>query len=81
MSVCMYVPILVILGRTRQSRHFRPFFDVDPEVYSDVISGMKAHVKLFDESRSNHYRDIRLPHFFTNDNDDDDETNSYRQNY
>ena len=63
-------------------RHFRSFFwNVDnfrSEVYSDVVSGMaidptdmKALVK-FGDSRSNRSRDIRLPHFVTNDDDNDD---------
>ena len=44
-----------------------------PEVASDVISGMNVeqvgmnvHVK-FGDFRSNRFRDIRLPHFVTND--------------
>ena len=46
------------------------------EVYADIVSGtvvdptgMKAHVK-FGDSMSNRSRDIRLPHFVANDNDD-----------
>ena len=78
---------LVILAHTvlekkrRRMRHFRPFSNVDnfrPEVYSDVMSGvlvdpreMKTSVKLGD-SRSNRSRDIRLPQFVTNDDNDDD---------
>ena len=60
---------------------FCPFSNVDnfrPEVYSDVISrvvvdptGLKVRVKLGD-SRSNPPRDIRLPHFVTNDDDNRD---------
>ena len=47
------------------------------EVASDVISGvdveqvgMNTRVK-FGDSRSNRSRDIRLPHFVTNDDDND----------
>ena len=50
--------------------------DFRPEVGSDVISGavveptgVKISVKHSD-SRSNRSRDIRLPHFVTNDDDD-----------
>ena len=67
-------------------RHFRPrFFNFDncqPEVVSDVISsvivetmGVMVRVKCGD-SRSNCCRDIRLPHFITNDDDDDDNDNN-----
>ena len=48
-----------------------------PEVLNDVMSravvdptGVKVLVK-FGASRSNRSRGIRLPHFVTNDNDDD----------
>ena len=41
--------------------------DVEP-------TGMKSLVK-FGDSRSNRSRDIRLPHFVTNDNDDNDNDN------
>ena len=47
-----------------------------PEVYSDVISGVvvdPTSVKVsakFDDSMSNRSRDIRVPHFVTNYNDD-----------
>ena len=34
--------------------------------------GMKVPVK-FADSRSNRFRDIRLPHFVTNDDDNDDD--------
>ena len=34
-------------------------------------AGMNARVK-FGDSKSNHSRDIRLPHFVTNDDDNDD---------
>ena len=47
-----------------------------PEAASDVISGvgveqvgMKVRVK-FGDSMSNRYRDIRLPHFVTNEDND-----------
>ena len=53
------------------------FDNFQPEVRSNGISGavvdpagVKAHVK-FGDSRSNRSRDIRLPYFITNDNDDD----------
>ena len=55
-----------------------------PEAASEVISGVvvdpiriKFHVKLGD-SRSNRSRDIRVPHFVTNDVDGDDDTNVRR---
>ena len=51
------------------------FDNCQPELVSDVISGavvdltgVKVPVK-FGDSRSNRSRDIRLPHFVTNDND------------
>ena len=60
---------------------FGPFSNVSnfrPDVHSDVVSvevveatGLKVRVKL-GESRSNRSRDMRLPHFVTNYNDDDD---------
>ena len=59
-------------------RHVRTFFELSncqPEVVSDVISGVvveptgaKVRVKVGD-SRSNRSRDIPLPHLVTNDND------------
>ena len=61
-----------IFGRFSNVNNFRP------KVASDVLSSMvveptgtKAPVKLGD-SRSNRSRDIRLPHFVTNDHDNDD---------
>ena len=58
--------------RIRRMGHFRPFFNFDncqPEVVTDVISGVvvgpmgvTARAK-FDDSRSNRSRDIRLLHF------------------
>ena len=64
---------------SRRKRYFRPFFNFDncqPEVVSDVISGkavdptgVKVPVKCgaFMPHRS---RNIRLPHFVTNDDND-----------
>ena len=46
---------------------------VDSDVVSGVVvdpTGVKIPVK-FGDSRSNRSRNIRLPHFATNDNDDD----------
>ena len=63
--------------QSRMRRHFRLFFRCSfrSEVVSDVISsvvlnptGVKVRVK-FGDSWSNRSRDIRLPHFVTNDND------------
>ena len=60
-------------------RHFLVFFRCSfrPEVVSDVIfgilvdpAGLKVPVK-FGDSRSYRSRDIRLPHYVTNDNDND----------
>ena len=54
------------------------FFNVDNcqlEVASDVICGVIVHLTCmkdlvkFGDSRSNHSRHIRLPHFVTNDED------------
>ena len=49
-----------------------------PEVVNDVVSGVvvdptgvKLHMESGD-SRSNRFRDIRLPHFVTNGDDNDD---------
>ena len=77
----VYVPILVILCRSRQRRHFRPFSNVDyfrPKDGSDVISGafmestgVTDPVK-FGDSGSKGSRDIRLPQFVTNDDDNND---------
>ena len=62
-------------------RHFRRFFRCSfrPEVFSDVKSGVvvdpmgvKVPVK-FGDSMSNRYRDMRLPHVVTNDDDNDDD--------
>ena len=59
----------VIYGRLSIVDNFRP------EAATDVISGafvdpigMKVRVK-FDDSRSNHSSDIRLPHLVTTDDD------------
>ena len=49
------------------------------EVYSDVMSGAivdltgKVCVKKIGDSRSHSSRDIRLPHFVTNDDDNDND--------
>ena len=76
----MYVPILVILGRSRRMASFGRFSNVEnfrPEADSDVKSGVVVNptgMKIciqFDDSKSNRCRDIRLPHFVTNDNDND----------
>ena len=80
----MYLPIF---GDSRLNREAvggvisGPFSNVNnfqPEVHSDVISsgfvdpaGLKVLVK-FGDSRSNSSQDIRLPHFVTNDDNDDD---------
>ena len=77
----MYVPILVILGLSRRRRHFfsSRFSNANnfrPEVDSDIISGVVVDptgVKVrrqCGDSRSNRLRDIRLPHFVTNDDDE-----------
>ena len=60
------------------SAHFRTSITSDWK-YSDVISsvvveptGMKVRVK-FGDSSSNRSRDIRLPHFVTNNDDGNDD--------
>ena len=69
-----------IQQRSRRIWHFRPFLNFDsyqPEVVSDVISGVvvdprgvKVFVK-FGDSRSNRSRYIRLPHVVANNDNDD----------
>ena len=63
----------VIFGRVSNVDNFRR------EVCNDVISGkfvnptgVKVHGKVGD-SRSNRSRDIQLPHFVTNNHDDDND--------
>ena len=75
----MYVVILVLLCvEAAGCVIFGPFSNVDsfrPDVISAVVidqTGMKVRVK-FGDSRSNRSRNIRLPHFVTNDDDNDDD--------
>ena len=61
----------VIFGRFTNVDNFRP--KTRSDVMSGVLidpTGLKVHVK-FDDSRSNRSRNKRLPHFVTNDDDDD----------
>ena len=46
------------------------FDNCQPEVDSDVISGVVIKPVKGSDSRSNRSRDIRVPHFVTNDDDD-----------
>ena len=76
MSVWMYVSIF---GLKPSEASFSALFRTSTtSVYSDVIcglfvdpTGVKARVK-FGDSRTNRFLDIRLPHFVTNDNDNND---------
>ena len=74
----MHVSNLVILGGSHRIRHFRSFSLADvanfrPEVASHVISGEIVDptsinvVVNFGDYRSRGSRDIRLPHFVTNE--------------
>ena len=70
----IYNSVSVACGTFDRSLNFD---NCQPEVDSDVISGVavdprsvKIHVKVGD-SRSNRSRDVRLPHFVTNDDNDD----------
>ena len=63
------------------------FDHCQPQVCSDVISGevidptgVKVRVK-FGDSRSYRSRDIRLPHFMRNDNDDGDDAGVRRSSH
>ena len=61
----------IILDRFSNVENFRPV--VDSDVISGVVvepAGVKVRVTYVD-SRSNCSRDIRLPHFVTNDDNDD----------
>ena len=77
----MYVSNLVILGKSRGRRHFRPFsrtLITFAEVASGVVSsafvdhtGMDIRIK-FGDSRSNPYLNMRLLHFVTGERTNDD---------
>ena len=46
-----------------------------PEVACDIISGGDVEQLGMSDSRTNHSRYIRLPHFVTNNGDDNDNEN------
>ena len=80
MSAWMYVSIFCDSGSRLSEATFSTVFFLTSitanRKYSDVMSsvvvdpnGVKVRVK-FGDSRSNRSRNIRLPHFVTNDNDD-----------
>ena len=76
------MPILVILAEVIGGVIFGPFSNVDNfrrEAYGDVISGLfvaSTGVKVpekFGDYMSNSARNIRLPHFVTNNDDNEND--------